>query len=106
MRKPLTILAFAGAILLTGPARAGDDCFFPMTDWQPREAVTRLASEHGWTVRRIKIHDGCYEIIGQDAQGRSIEATVHPATLDVLELEYRGEGGNRSHREGKNGHHD
>ncbi|MBD1548659.1 PepSY domain-containing protein [Roseibium aggregatum] len=104
MTKPLTILAFAGAILWTGIASADDDCFVPMTDWQPREAVTQLANEQGWTVRRIKIHDGCYEIIGQDAQGRSIEATVHPATLDVLELEYKGEGGNRTR--GKDGHDD
>ncbi|WP_417674928.1 PepSY domain-containing protein [Roseibium sp.] len=106
MKKPLTILAFAGAILWTCSASADDDCFVPMTDWQPREAVTQLANDHGWTVRRIKIHDGCYEIIGQDAQGRSIEATVHPATLDVLELEYRGEGDSHSRKKRKDGHDD
>ena len=106
MRQHLTILAFLGATLLTGAARADDDCFVPMTDWQPREAVSRLADENGWTIRRIKIHDGCYEIKGQDAQGRSIEATVHPATLDVLELEYKGEGGSHSRKKGKDGRDD
>jgi hypothetical protein len=39
-------------------------------------------------VRRIKIDDGCYEIDGQDAEGRRIEVTVHPATLEVIEFEY------------------
>ena len=42
-------------------------------------------------VRRIKIDDGCYEIDGSDAEGRGIEVTVHPAALDVLELEFEDE---------------
>lgn len=39
-------------------------------------------------MRRIKIDDGCYEIDGRDAEGRRIEVTVHPATLQVIEFEY------------------
>ena len=62
-----------------------------MADWQPRDAVQRLAESNGWTVRRIKIDDGCYEIDGSDAEGRRIEVTVHPATLDVLEFEFEDE---------------
>lgn len=58
MRKTLTILAMAMA-LPAGPALAEEGCFVPMSDWQPREAVARLAAAHGWTVRRIKIDDGC-----------------------------------------------
>ncbi len=87
MKKALTILGFLAA-LPAGAAFADDDCFVPMTDWQPRDAVARLAEENGWTVRRIKIDDGCYEIKGNDAEGRRIEATVHPGTLKVIELEY------------------
>jgi hypothetical protein len=92
MRKSLAILTLAGltlaGALAAGPALADDDCFVPMADWQPREAVARLAAEQGWTVRRIKIDDGCYEIKGSDAEGRQIEVTVHPATLQVLEIEF------------------
>lgn len=90
MKRSLAIVAFLAALPF-GAAHADDDrdCFAPMTDWQPREAVTRLAAEKGWTVRRIKVDDGCYEIIGRDAEGRSIEATVHPATLQVLDVEYK-----------------
>ena len=87
MKKTLTILGFL-AVLPAGAALADDDCFVPMADWQPREAVARLAEENGWTVRRIKIDDGCYEIDGSDAEGRRIEVTVHPATLEVIEIEY------------------
>ena len=90
MKKTLTILAFL-ALYPTGVALADDDCFVPMADWQPREAVAQLAADRGWTVRRIKIDDGCYEIIGRDAQGRMIEVKVHPGTLEVVEIEYEDE---------------
>ena len=87
MRKTLTTLAFLAA-LPAGAALADEDCFVPMADWQPRDAVARLAAENGWTVRRIKIDDGCYEIDGADGEGRRIEVTVHPGTLRVIEFEY------------------
>lgn len=90
MKKTLTILGFLAA-LPAGAALADDDCYVPMADWQPREAVARLAKENGWTVRRIKIDDGCYEIDGRDAEGRRIEVTVHPATLQVIQVELEGE---------------
>jgi hypothetical protein len=89
MRKTLTILAFL-ASLPAGVALADDDCFVPMADWQPREAVAQLAADQGWTVRRIKIDDGCYEIVGRDAEGRSIEVKIHPGTLQIVEFELEG----------------
>ena len=39
-------------------------------------------------MRRIKIDDGCYEIDARDSDGKSIEATIHPATLEVLKIEH------------------
>ena len=86
MRKTLTILAFLAA-LPAGAALADDDCFVPMADWQPREAVAEFATRQGWEVRRIKIDDGCYEIKGADQAGKRIEVTIHPATLEVIHLE-------------------
>jgi len=84
-----TALAIGCLVLLpAGTAQADDDCFVPMVDWQPRDAIARLAEENNWSVRRIKIDDGCYEIDGRDAQGRRIEVKVHPATLQVIEFEY------------------
>ncbi len=85
MTKTLTI----AAVLALSPLNAWADanCFVPMADWQPREAVARLAEENGWQVRRIKSDDGCYQIRATDAQGRRIEVTVQPATLEVLEFE-------------------
>lgn len=85
MKKTLTIIGFL-VVFPAGVALA-DDCFVPMADWQPRDAVARLAAQNNWTVRRIKIDDGCYEINGRDAEGRRVEVTVHPKTLKVLKFE-------------------
>jgi hypothetical protein len=74
--------------LIAAPALASDDCAVPMTDWQPREAVVKLAAEQGWELGRIRIDDGCYEVIGRDAEGRSIEVKLDPATLAVIEMEF------------------
>lgn len=102
MKKTLTILAFLAAVP-AGIAHADDDCFVPMADWQPRQAVARLAADNGWTVRRIKIDDGCYEIDGTDGEGRRIEVKVHPGTLQVIGIEHEdGDDGGRRVREGQN----
>lgn len=90
MRKILTILGLVAAIP-AGMVAAGDDCFVPISDWQPRKAVAAMAEDNGWSVRRIKIDDGCYEIDGFDAEGRRIEVKVHPETLEVVEFEYEDE---------------
>lgn len=87
MRKALTILTFL-AVLPAIAAQAEEDCFVPMSNWKPREAIAQMAAEKGWKVRRIKIDDGCYEINGQDATGRRIEVKIHPATLQVLSIEH------------------
>lgn len=99
MRKTLTILAFLAA-LPAGAALADDDCFVPMADWQPREAVAEFAISQGWEVRRIKIDDGCYEIDGRDAQGRAIEVKLHPGTLQIVEFEFEDDDHDRE-REGQ-----
>lgn len=98
MRKTLTILAFV-ASLPAGAALADDDCFVPMADWQPREEVAALATRQGWTVRRIKIDDGCYKIDGRDAEGRRIEVKVQPGTLQIVEFEYDDDGRGRKDRD-------
>tara|TARA_R110002020_G_scaffold144324_2_gene317300 strand:+ start:182 stop:475 length:294 start_codon:yes stop_codon:yes gene_type:complete len=87
MNKRLRVLAIL-AVFPAGSALAEEDCFVPMAKWQPRDAVARLATENGWSVRRIKIDDGCYAIDGRDTAGRRIEVKLHPETLQVIEIEY------------------
>ena len=99
MARTLAIRALVAAVLLTGAVRADDDCLVPMEAWQPRSAVADLAAARGWQVRRIRIDDGCYQIVGQDAAGRSIEVTLDPATLAVIEIEQDEDGEDEGHGE-------
>lgn len=103
MRKTLAILSLVAG-LATGPALADDHCFVPMSDWLPREAVAQLAKDNGWSVRRIRIDDGCYQIRGTDKDGRRIKVMLHPTTLEVMEFKYvedDGRGRYRNHEHGR-----
>lgn len=72
--------------LATLPAWAGDDCDAPVNRWQSRDAVRQMATAQGWQVQRLRIDDGCYEIRGTDATGRTFKAKVDPETLKVLKI--------------------
>ena len=75
-------------LLVSTPARADtDDCAEPMAKWQPREVISQMALEHGWTVRRIKIDEGCYRLDARDANGARVLVRINPATLAILEIE-------------------
>jgi hypothetical protein len=86
MKKTLTALASPAAIP-AGMALADDDCKVPLDEWQPKEAVSRLAAENGWTLRKVKVDDGCYEVKAQTREGRRIEAKINPKTLQVIEID-------------------
>lgn len=75
------------AIMAATSAQAEEDCDAPIRDWKGRDAVCALADECGWTLRRIKIDDGCCEVCGTDEAGRRFEAKIDPVTLDVIEIE-------------------
>jgi hypothetical protein len=92
------ILTILLGTLATGLAVADDDdCRVPMAQWQPREAVEQMAKARGWTVRRIRIDDGCYEMRGQDENGLAIEAKVDPASLAVIRVKHKGGEHGRDH---------
>lgn len=70
-------------------ALAGDDCTDPVADWQPRENLRQQLEAQGWTVQRIKVDDGCYEVKAQDADGHRIKAEYAPASLNLIEIKVK-----------------
>ena len=86
LRRCLMTLSLGLAAL---PAWADDDCNAPMDRWQSREEVRQMAAGQGWQIQRLKIDDGCYEIRGTDAQGRSFKAKIDPETLKVVKFKQR-----------------
>ncbi len=53
----------------------------PKEGWQATSKLEDLLKEKGWTVRRIKVDGGCYEVYALDEKGTRVEAYFHPVTL-------------------------
>ena len=90
------------SLLLSGFAMADDDddCSDPVSDWQPRETLRQqVERQYGWSVQRIKVDDGCYELKGLDRKGNTIEASYSPASLRLrtLEIHFRDDGDARDY---------
>jgi hypothetical protein len=96
MKSLVSILSLS-SLLLSGMARAEERCAVAMVNWQPREAVLQLAQQNGWQVRRIRIDDGCYEVLGTDASGRKIDVKLHPGTLAIVENGHKEEHDTKKH---------
>ncbi|HTN34297.1 MAG TPA: PepSY domain-containing protein, partial [Marinobacter sp.] len=65
--KPIVISL--SLLLMSGIVLADDDCNDPVAQWQPRENLRQQLEAEGWTVFRIKVDDGCYEVKGLDSDG-------------------------------------
>jgi hypothetical protein len=106
MKRTVLIGAIVLSALASGMAMADDDCSVPMAQWQPREAVEQMAKARGWTVQRIRIDDGCYQIRGQDENGRTISAKVDPGSLAVIRMKHKNRGQDNDHDHGADGRRD
>ncbi len=89
MMRKLAAISLLMIAAGTGAARADDDCHVSMDKWQSRNAVQTMAISRGWTVARIKIDDGCYEVRGSDETGRAFKAKVDPATLAIVKMKHK-----------------
>lgn len=87
--KILMSTATVLALSVSGLAYADDDCTSPMSEWQPREAVTAYVTDLGISPERLRVDDGCYEVRGLDADGNRVELEIEPATLVVQKLKVR-----------------
>ena len=75
------LLAFAftqGVVFATGLATCDSG---PESGWQSQEKLTKMLTDKGLTVRRIKIDGGCYEAYVVNDKGERQEAYFHPVTL-------------------------
>lgn len=88
MKQWLRALGMA-ACALTSTVLADADCDDPVARWQPRDTLRHQLESKGWKVKRIRVHDGCYEVHGIDSDGNRVEAEFAPASLEIRELEIR-----------------
>lgn len=75
------------SILFSGTVLADNDCVDPVADWKPRETLREQLEQRGWTVQRIKVEDGCYEVRGIDGHGNKFKGKYSPASLRIHRLE-------------------
>ena len=82
-RQLLTLcltLATAGAF-----AQHAERCDpIPKDEWKPQAELERKLKNEGWTISRVKIENGCYEVYGKNAAGRKMETFFHPKTFEVV----------------------
>jgi hypothetical protein len=69
------------------PAMAGPNCTSePKDKWLSEAAMKAKIAELGYKYRIFKITSGnCYEIYGEDGDGKRIEIYFHPITGKVVE---------------------
>ena len=87
MKFSLSPLILALSLLASGPALATGlaTCDSgPQESWQPQARLEKQLTDKGWTVRRIKIDGGCYEVYALDDKGNKVEAYFHPLTLEPV----------------------
>ena len=84
MKSLLTATALALAIP-AGAALADVKCDVPTTDRQSWESLIQLTEEFGWSISKMELDDGCYELNVIDQSGNYLKMTVDPATLDVID---------------------
>ena len=56
----------------------------PKAEWKPQAELERKLKSEGWTISRVKIENGCYEVYGKNAVGKKTETFFHPKTLEVV----------------------
>ena len=74
----IAAIAFCAQLQATGLATCDSG---PQSGWQPQEKLEKQLTERGWTIRRVKIDGGCYEVYAVTEKGERVEAYFHPVTL-------------------------
>jgi hypothetical protein len=84
MRK--LILATAAVLPLIGvsAAVAEPSCNVAKAEWQPEQALRDKLAAQKWTIKKIKVDNGCYEVYGTDDKGKKVEVYFNPKSLDAL----------------------
>jgi hypothetical protein len=75
------LLAAAGRTHATGLATCESG---PKEGWQPQAKLEEALKAKGWTVRKVKVDGGCYEVYGLDDKGQRVEVYFHPVTLEPV----------------------
>lgn len=80
------ILATAAILTLAGATAtvAAPSCNVGKAEWQSEQALRDKLSALKWTIKNIKIDNGCYEVYGTDEKGQKVEIYFNPKSLEPV----------------------
>ena len=81
MKSVLIPISLALRLGTTAAVASDDDCNVPQDQWQPQQALQSKLEGEGWTIKRIKVDDGCYEVYGVKPGGERVQAYFQPKTF-------------------------
>lgn len=87
MNKAISIGVLGAILLAAAPAMASDSARCgnaPRAQWLPEATIISKVTDLGYSITRVKVDDGCYEIKGTDKNGAKVELYVDPATGEVV----------------------
>lgn len=72
--------------LISGVASAHGNisCDVPKNERRARVDLQKKLQSEGWTIRDIKIENGCYEVYGFDEKNAKVEAFFNPKTFERI----------------------
>jgi hypothetical protein len=84
MRTIVRLGLMLGALTLADSAAAHGkvSCDVPAAERRPQADLRADLERQGWTVRKIEVSKGCYEVYGRDANGAKVEAFFNPKTFE------------------------
>ena len=81
------ILASASPAMADGNVRCGGG---PRAGWKSLASVQQALKAQGWTIKKVKPENDCYEVYGKTPEGLNVEAFFHPVTLKKVRVLQRG----------------
>jgi len=77
----LFVLAMMTSTGNTAWSHGDVSCKTPKSEWRPSVELQRELKKQGWTVRKIQVENGCYEVYGFDEKDQRVEAWFDPKSF-------------------------
>jgi hypothetical protein len=84
MRKLIIAVAVLNTAVGATAALAEPSCNVPKAEWQTEQLLRDKLSGQKWTIKKIKINNGCYEVYGTDDKGKRVEIYFNPKSLEAV----------------------
>ena len=88
MNRIVALAALSLAVALPGAAWAGANCkAHPKAEWMKESDARAQLEAQGYKIKKFKVDGNCYEIYGQNKEGKKVEIYYDTKTLAVVKSE-------------------